>query len=193
MCGEIFNAQEIPRHRLGAEAVGRVGFSPLTRISRMIRDFEALAISMLRDRARTRMADPASEADKCALRLNFDRRLTLQFQWRDDPLRCRVAALRELDDAVGLTDTAGEVLADARTGKNFRHLPGGLLRQSVFGRLAGYEDANDADRLCHDPAMRRTVGDPAITESAAAGHAGRGDAGLKLSGIRGMPVQMRAS
>ncbi len=30
----------------------------------------------------------------------------------------------------------------------------GLLRQSVFGRLAGYEDANDADRLCRDPAMR---------------------------------------
>jgi len=29
-----------------------------------------------------------------------------------------------------------------------------LLRQSVFGRLAGYEDVNDADRLCRDPAMR---------------------------------------
>jgi hypothetical protein len=30
----------------------------------------------------------------------------------------------------------------------------GLLRQSVFGRLAGYAEANDAERLCHDPAMR---------------------------------------
>src|SRR6516225_559816 len=30
----------------------------------------------------------------------------------------------------------------------------GLLRQSVFGRLAGYEDVNDAERLCRDPAMR---------------------------------------
>jgi hypothetical protein len=30
----------------------------------------------------------------------------------------------------------------------------GLLRQSVFGRLAGYEDVNDAERLCGDPAMR---------------------------------------
>jgi hypothetical protein len=43
----------------------------------------------------------------------------------------------------------------------------GLLRQSVFGRLAGYEDVNDADRLCHDPAMRRVIGDRAITGCAA--------------------------
>src|SRR5438270_6739496 len=42
-----------------------------------------------------------------------------------------------------------------------------LLRQSVFGRLAGYEDVNDADRLCRDPAMRWVVGDQAITGSAA--------------------------
>ena len=30
-----------------------------------------------------------------------------------------------------------------------------LLRQSVYGRLAGYENVNDADRLGRDPAMRR--------------------------------------
>ena len=42
----------------------------------------------------------------------------------------------------------------------------GLLRHSVFGRLAGYEDVNDADRLCRDPAMRWIVGDQAITGSA---------------------------
>jgi transposase len=61
---------------------------------------------------------------------------------------------RELDDALGLTDTACDLLADARTGKNGRHRLTGLLRQSVFGRLAGYEDVNDADRLCRDPAGR---------------------------------------
>ena len=33
----------------------------------------------------------------------------------------------------------------------------GLLRQSVFGRLAGYEDVNDAQRLSHDPVMRAIV------------------------------------
>jgi hypothetical protein len=37
----------------------------------------------------------------------------------------------------------------------------------VFGRLAGYEDVNDAERLCHDPAMRWVVGDRATTGSAA--------------------------
>ena len=50
------------------------------------------------------------------------------------------------------------MLADARTGKNGRHALVGLLRQSVFGRLAGYEDVNDAERLRHDPAMRWIVG-----------------------------------
>jgi hypothetical protein len=76
-------------------------------------------------------------------------------------------AYRELDDAIGLTDTGADTLADARTGKNGRHRLAGLLRQSVFGRLAGYEDVNDAERLCHDPAMRWVVGDRAITGSAA--------------------------
>jgi hypothetical protein len=37
----------------------------------------------------------------------------------------------------------------------------------VFGRPAGYEDMNDAERLCRDPAMRWVVGDRAITGSAA--------------------------
>jgi hypothetical protein len=67
-------------------------------------------------------------------------------------------AYRELDDALGLTAMAGETLADARTGKNGRHALVGFLRQSVFGRLAGYEDVNDAKRLRHDPAMRWIVG-----------------------------------
>jgi hypothetical protein len=76
-------------------------------------------------------------------------------------------AYRELDNTLGLTDTGADTLADARTGKNGRHRLAGLLRQSVFGRLAGYEDVNDAGRLCCDPAMRWVVGDQAITGSAA--------------------------
>ncbi len=59
------------------------------------------------------------------------------------------------------------MLADAGTGKNGRHRLVGLLRQAVFGRLAGYEDVNDAERLCRDPAMRWVVGDRAISGSAA--------------------------
>ena len=67
-------------------------------------------------------------------------------------------AYRELDDVLGLTEMAGDVLADARSGKNGRH---------VFGRLAGYEDVNDAERLRHDPAMRWIVGGKAAQSSAA--------------------------
>ena len=67
-------------------------------------------------------------------------------------------AYRELDDALGLTAVASEMLADTRTGKNGRHALVGLLRQGAFGRLAGYEDVNDAERLRHDPAMRWIIG-----------------------------------
>ena len=76
-------------------------------------------------------------------------------------------AYRELDDALGLSAMAGERLADARTGKNGRHALVGMLRQAVFGRLAGYEDVNDAERLRHDPAMRWIVGGKAASGCAA--------------------------
>ncbi len=76
-------------------------------------------------------------------------------------------AYRELDGALGLTAMAGEMLADARTGKNGRHALVGMLRQAVFGRLAGYEDVNDAERLRHDPAMRWIVGGKAASGCAA--------------------------
>ena len=76
-------------------------------------------------------------------------------------------AYRELDDALGLTAMAGEIVADARTGRNGRHALVGMLRQSVFGRLAGYEDVNDAERLRHDPAMRWIVGGKATSGCAA--------------------------
>src|ERR1700736_169867 len=113
------------------------------------------------------MADPAGEADRGALRLDFDRRLMLRFRGSVITSDGGLLAYRELDAAVGLTDTGADTLADARTSKNGHHLLGGLLRQSVFGRLAGYEDVNDADRLCRDPAMRWVGGDPAITGCAA--------------------------
>jgi len=91
----------------------------------------------------------------------------LQFRGSAITSDAGLLAYRELDDALHLTNTAADKLADARTGKNGRHRLAGLLRQAVFGRLAGYEDVNDADRLCHDPAMRWVVGDRAISGSAA--------------------------
>src|SRR3954447_11171133 len=113
------------------------------------------------------MADPTGEADRSALRLEFDRRLMLQFRGSTITSDAGLLAYRELDDSLRLTDTAADMLADVRTGRNGRHRLAGLLRQAVFGRLAGYEDVNDADRLCRDPAMRWVVGDRAINGSAA--------------------------
>src|SRR3954447_6207531 len=105
------------------------------------------------------MADPTGETDRSALRLEFDRRLMLQFRGSMITSDAELLAYRELDDTLRLTDTAADMLADMRTGKNGRHRLAGLLRQSVFSRLAGYEDVNNAERLCRDPAMRWVVGD----------------------------------
>src|SRR3979411_2324043 len=74
---------------------------------------------------------------------------------------------RELDDVLGFAVIAGNSLADARTGENGRHALVGLLRQSVFSRLVGYEDVNDAERLRHDPTMRWIVGGKAAHGCAA--------------------------
>jgi hypothetical protein len=76
-------------------------------------------------------------------------------------------AYRELDDALGLTDIAVSKLLDGRCGRNTRHKLSGLFRQSVFGRLAGYEDVNDAERLARDPAMRAIIGREGLERLAA--------------------------
>ena len=113
------------------------------------------------------MAHPAGETNDGVLRLDFDRRLMLQFCGSVVTSDAGLLPYRELDDVLGLTVIAGNSLADARTGKNGRHALVGLLRQSVFSRLAGYEDVNDAERLRHDPAMRWIVGGKASHSCAA--------------------------
>ena len=113
------------------------------------------------------MANPTGESNGDVLRLSFDRRLTLQFRGSVLTSDAGLLAYRELDDALHLTAMAGDILSDARTGKNGRHALVGMLRQSVFGRLAGYEDVNDAERLRRDPAMRWIVGGKAALGCAA--------------------------
>jgi hypothetical protein len=68
-----------------------------------------------------------------------------------------LVAYRKLDETPGPTAMADDMFRDPRHGKNTQHELVDLLRQSVYSRLAGYEDTNDAQRLAIDPAMRQVV------------------------------------
>ena len=62
--------------------------------------------------------------------------------------------MRELDERLGFGELINRHLADSRHGKNTQLSLADLLRQSVYNRLAGYEDVNDAERLSQDPTFR---------------------------------------
>ena len=98
------------------------------------------------------------DGNKAPLRLKFNPKVRLEFHGATITSDAGLLACRELDDALGLTDTANEPLQESRSGRNVQHALMPLLRQSVYSRLAGYEDTNDAERLAQDPAMRVIVG-----------------------------------
>ena len=93
-----------------------------------------------------------------ANRVDFAPRVRLEFRGTQLSSDGGLMVMRELDDALGLSQLASGALRDIRIGKNTAHRPDGQFRQSVYGRLAGYEDVNDADRLALDPVMRQIVG-----------------------------------
>jgi hypothetical protein len=100
--------------------------------------------------------------------LQFDARIRLEFQCSKITSDAGLLAFRELDERLGLSAMAAQHLTDLRTGCNVQHDLIPLLRQSVYSRVAGYPDTNDADRLAHDPAMRLVVGRRASEKRAAA-------------------------
>jgi len=120
--------------------------------------------------------NPMGEARKDALRLNFDHTLKLEFHGTKVTSDGGLLAYRELDEALALTKVGADLLTDSRLGSNKQHLLVPLLRQSIYSRLAGYEDVNDAERLAVDPAMRHVVGGRAAQadkEAASASVVGR--------------------
>ena len=62
--------------------------------------------------------------------------------------------IRQLDQRLGWTAAVADVLDDARQAAKVEHTQLPLLRQRIFGLIAGYEDANDHTRLRHDPILQ---------------------------------------
>jgi Transposase DDE domain group 1 len=133
------------------------------------------------------------EGRKEALRINFDRSVKVEFHGANVTSDAGLLVFRELDEALGLTDMVGDVLVETRTGLNTRHTLLAQLRQSVYSRLAGYEDTNDAEQLCQDRTIRQVVGKRAKEHKAAStSQMGRFETEV-LTGIQNLRVLMDLS
>ena len=120
------------------------------------------------------MGHPEGAGSERGDRGNFDRRVRLEFRGTQLSSDGGLLVVGDLDDALGLSDLASCALSDNHGGKNTTHRLDGQFRESVYGRRAGYEDVNDADRLALDPVMRQIVGGPAVdTQAASATQMGR--------------------
>jgi len=86
--------------------------------------------------------------------LSFNASLKVDFQGSRVTSDGGLILVRELDERLSLGDLIAEHLSDQRRGKNTQLPLTDLFRQSLYSRMAGYEDVNDAERLAHDPAFR---------------------------------------
>jgi hypothetical protein len=89
--------------------------------------------------------------------VGFDRKLKIEFHGSKVTTDAGLLLYRELDEVLGLTSLGEQKLIEKRQGKNKTLSLLTQFRQSVFNRLAGYEDTNDADRLRIDPAMKKVT------------------------------------
>src|ERR1035437_9544937 len=99
--------------------------------------------------------------------LSFNGSLKVDFQGSRVTSDGGLILVRELDERLGFGDLMARHLTDSRRGKNLQLPLADLLRQSVYSRLAGYEDMNDAERLSPDPTFR-LIGSEKIWEHGAA-------------------------
>ena len=86
--------------------------------------------------------------------LSFNGSLKVDFQGSHVTSDGGLILVRELDERLGLGELIDEHLSDSRQGTNKQFTLADLLRQSVYSRLAGYEDLNDAERVSADPTFR---------------------------------------
>ena len=86
--------------------------------------------------------------------LSFNTSLKVDFQGSRVTSDGGLILVRELDEQLRFGDLVAEHLSDARSGKNTQLPLVDLFRQSIYSRVAGYEDVNDAERLSQDPAFR---------------------------------------
>jgi hypothetical protein len=86
--------------------------------------------------------------------LSFNASLKVYFQGSRVTSDGGLILVRELDERLGFGELIEQHLTDSRRGKNTQFSFVDLLRQSVYSRLAGYEDLNDAERLSQDPTFR---------------------------------------
>jgi hypothetical protein len=84
--------------------------------------------------------------------------LKLEFRGASVTRDAGLIAYREIEEMLSLTDMSDDLIEDRRVGKNTQHDLVGLFRQSIYSRLAGYVDTNDAERLRRDPAIRQMAG-----------------------------------
>jgi len=93
------------------------------------------------------------EAQNQPFQLSFNPRLRIEFQGSRVTSDGGLLLVRELDERLGVSDLIAQHITDPR-GKNMQFPLTDLVRQSIYRRLAGYEDVNDAERLSHDPTFR---------------------------------------
>ena len=86
------------------------------------------------------------ENEKQEFQLTFNGFLKIDFQGSRVTSDGGLILVRELDERLGLGRLIDEHLSDSRQGSNKRFTFADLLCQSVYSRLAGYEDLNDAER-----------------------------------------------
>src|ERR1035437_5053594 len=83
--------------------------------------------------------------------LSFNPSLKVDFQGSRVTSDGGLILVRELDERLGFGELIERHLSDPRRGKNTQFPLADLLRRSIYSRLAGYEDVNDAERLSQDP------------------------------------------